>query len=64
VNERVLIATQDQNGWRVRLNGIKVVSFFGPHAHEWAVREQKALAELLATKDDTHTEARPFQTRR
>jgi hypothetical protein len=47
MNQRVLVATPDENGWRVRLNGIEVVSFFGPHAREWALQEREELAQLL-----------------
>jgi hypothetical protein len=47
MNQRVLVATPDRNGWRVRLNGIEVVSFFGPHAREWALQEREELAQLL-----------------
>jgi hypothetical protein len=47
MNQRVLVATPDENGCRVRLNGIEVVSFFGPHVREWALQEREELARLL-----------------
>ncbi len=69
MENRVLIATPDQNGWRVRLNGIEVVSFFGPHAQEWALRERDELAQLLNAEpcddpQDRRDEAHPFVTSR
>jgi hypothetical protein len=44
---RPLVVTREGNGWCVRLDGVDVVGFFGPHAQEWAVREREELAQLL-----------------
>jgi hypothetical protein len=44
---RVLTVTREENGWRVRLNGVDVVSFVGPHAQDWAFRERDELAQVL-----------------
>lgn len=43
----VLVIIGEDDGWRVRLDGVDVVSFFGPYAQEWAVREREELAQLL-----------------
>jgi hypothetical protein len=45
----------DGDGWGVRLDGVEVVSFTGPHAREWAVCEQEELAQLL----DAQSSGRP-----
>jgi hypothetical protein len=44
---RALVIIGEEDGWRVRLDGVDVVSFFGPYAQEWAVRERDELAQLL-----------------
>ena len=47
MKDRVLVIIGEEDGWRVRLDGVDVVSFFGPYAQESAVREQEELAQLL-----------------
>jgi hypothetical protein len=47
MKHRVLVIIGEEDGWRVRLDGVDVVSFFGPYAQEWAVREHEELAQLL-----------------
>jgi hypothetical protein len=47
MKHRVLVIIAGEDGWRVRLDGVDVVSFFGPYAQEWAVREGEELAQLL-----------------
>jgi hypothetical protein len=47
MKHRVLVIIGEEDGWRVRLDGVDVVSFFGPYAQEWAVREREELAQLL-----------------
>jgi hypothetical protein len=47
MNPRGLIVIGEERRWCVRLDGVEVVSFFGPHAEEWAVREREELAQLL-----------------
>ena len=47
MKNRVLVIIGEEDGWRVRLDGVDVVSFFGPYAQEWAVREREELAQLL-----------------
>lgn len=47
MKHRVLVIVGEEDGWRVRLDGVDVVSFFGPFALEWAVREREELAQLL-----------------
>ena len=64
-----LIVIGEENGWCVRLNGVDVVSFFGPHAQEWACREREELAQLLDAQSsgdpsDRHDRAQPFATPR
>jgi hypothetical protein len=61
----VLMVIGDGNGWCVRLEGVEVVSFTGPHAQEWAVREREELAELLDAQSyggpsERHDRAHPF----
>jgi hypothetical protein len=50
MRHRVLVVIGEEDGWRVRLDGVDIVSFFGPHAQEWAVREQEELAQLLEAR--------------
>src|SRR5262245_58175834 len=47
-----LSVIRDKNGWSVRLDGVDVVSFVGPHAQQWAFREREELAELLNARAD------------
>ena len=48
MTQRVLTVTGDEkSGWCVRLDGVEVVSFVGPHAQQWAFREWEELAQLL-----------------
>ncbi len=47
MKDRVLIVVNKQNGWSVRLDGVEVVRFFGPHAEQWAFRECDELTDLL-----------------
>jgi hypothetical protein len=61
MNHRVLNVTHEENGWRVRLDGVDIVSFFGPHAEDWALRERDELAQLLDAQtsvDSSDHEAR------
>ena len=51
MKHRTLIVTCDENVWWVRLDGLEVVSFYGPHAQEWAYREREELAQLLDALD-------------
>jgi hypothetical protein len=61
MKHRVFI-TGEEDSWCVRLDGVDVVSFLGPHAQEWAVREREELAQLLDARsgdlpdcrDNTH----------
>jgi len=48
-----LIVTSEENVWWVRLDGVEVVSFCGPHARQWAYRERDELAQLLDAQPDT-----------
>jgi len=52
MKHRNLIVTSEENIWWVRLDGVEVVSFFGPHAQQWAFRERIELAELLEAQSD------------
>ena len=59
MNQRALIVTGEENVWWVRLDGVEVVSFFGPHAEQWAYREREELEQLLeaqldAERDEQH----------
>jgi hypothetical protein len=38
---------REKSGWCVRWNGVNVVTFDGPHAEEWALREREELVALL-----------------
>jgi hypothetical protein len=63
---RVLTVTREENGWRVRLNGVDVVSFVGPHAQDWAFRERDELAQVLDAQSsddlsDRHARAHLFE---
>ena len=63
---RVLTVTREENGWRVRLNGVRVVSFFGPHAQDGAFRERDELAQVLDAQSsddlsDRHATAHLFE---
>jgi hypothetical protein len=49
----IVIVTGEGDGWHVRLDGVDVVSFLGPHAHEWALREREVLAHLLSAQRDS-----------
>jgi hypothetical protein len=53
MTHRALIVTGEENVWWVRLDGVEVVSFYGPHAQEWAYREREELAQLLDAQTDT-----------
>jgi len=62
MKHRALIVTSEENIWWVRLDGVEVVSFFGPHAQQWAFRERVELSELLeaqsdADRDEQHHES-------
>ena len=59
--KRVLMVIDDGDGWGVRLDGVEVVSFTGPHAREWAVREREELAQLLDAQSSGR--AHPFLAR-
>ena len=52
MKHRALIVTGEQNIWWVRLDGVEVVSFFGPYAQEWAYREREELEQLLEAQLD------------
>ena len=52
MKHRALIVSSEENIWWVRLDGVEVVSFFGPHAQQWAFRERVELAELLEAQSD------------
>ncbi|HEX7798313.1 MAG TPA: hypothetical protein VF456_28310 [Vicinamibacterales bacterium] len=52
MTHRALIVTGEENVWWVRLDGVEVVSFYGPHAQEWAYREREELAQLLDAQTD------------
>jgi hypothetical protein len=59
MKHRTLIVTSEKNIWWVRLDGVEVVSFSGPHAQEWAYRERIELEQLLdaqsgAEPDEQH----------
>jgi hypothetical protein len=61
MKHKALIVTVEENIWWVRLDGVEVVSFSGPHAQQWAYRERIELAQLLeaqrdAEPDDQHHE--------
>ena len=63
--KRVLVVIDDGDGWGVRLDGVEVVSFIGPHAREWAVCEREELEQLLdgqshGGSSDRHYRAHPF----
>lgn len=63
---RVLTVTREENGWRVRLNGVDAVSFVGPHAQDWAFRERDELAQVLDAQSsddlaDRHARAHLFE---
>src|SRR5262245_14327466 len=47
MNRGVLTVVEHNQGWYVRLDGVNVVSYFGPRAQEWAFREREELAQLL-----------------
>jgi hypothetical protein len=53
MKHRALIVTGVENVWWVRLDGVDVVSFSGPHARQWACREREELAQLLEAQADT-----------
>jgi hypothetical protein len=60
-----LVVIDDGDGWGVRLDGVEVVSFTGPHARERAVCEREELAQLLdaqshGASSDRHYRAHPF----
>jgi len=52
MKHRALIVTSEENVWWVRLDGVEVVSFSGPHARHWAHRERIELAQLLEAQRD------------
>ena len=52
MKHRALVVTNEKNIWWVRLDGVDVVSFFGPHAKQWAYRERKELEQLLEAQLD------------
>jgi hypothetical protein len=52
MKQRTLLVACEENVWWVRLDGVAVVSFFGPHAREWAYREREELAQLLEAELD------------
>jgi hypothetical protein len=52
MKHRALFVSREENVWWVRLDGAVVVSFFGPHAKQWAYREREELAQLLAAQHD------------
>ena len=52
MKHRNLIVTSERNIWWVRLDGVEVVSFFGPHAQKWAFRERAELTQLLEAQPD------------
>src|SRR6187200_1967115 len=63
--KRVLVVIDDGDGWGVRLDGVEVVSFTGPHARQWAVCEREELEQLLDAQSpggssDRHYRALPF----
>ena len=63
MKHKAVIVTDEKNVWWVRLDGVEVVSFFGPHAKQWAYRERVELAQLLeaqldAEPDEQHHEER------
>jgi len=47
MKHRALVVTHEENIWWVRLDGVVVVSFSGPHARQWAYREREELTQLL-----------------
>jgi hypothetical protein len=47
-----LVVSNEENIWWVRLDGVEVVSFFGPHAKQWAYRERGELEQLLEAQLD------------
>src|SRR5262245_46688146 len=53
MNHRVLLVIGEEDGWRVQLDGVDIVSFFGPYAREWAVREQEELEQLLDARSSS-----------
>src|SRR5262245_12987363 len=52
MKHRYLLVNGYENVWWVRLDGVEVVSFFGPHAQQWAYREREELAQLLEAQLD------------
>ena len=63
MKHRVLVIIGEEDGWRVRLDGVDVVSFFGPYAQEWAVREGEELAQLLDAQSSYRTPGAPLDNR-
>jgi hypothetical protein len=57
MKRRALIVTREENVWWVRLEGVDVVSFSGPHARQWAHREREELAQLLDAQSETEPDA-------
>jgi hypothetical protein len=53
MKHRALIVTHEENVWWVRLDGVVVVSFSGPHAQQWAYREREELSQLLEAQLDS-----------
>jgi hypothetical protein len=67
MKHKALIVTVEENIWWVRLDGVEVVSFSGPHARQWAHRERIELAQLLeaqrdAEPDEHHEEEQHYET--
>jgi hypothetical protein len=62
MKHRTLIVTGEENVWWVRLDGVEVVSFCGPHAQEWAYREREELAQLLNAQTDTEPDVREHES--
>jgi len=67
MKHRALIVTVEENIWWVRLDGVEVVSFSGPHARQWAYTERIELAQLLeaqrdAESDEHHEEEQHYET--
>jgi hypothetical protein len=52
MKHRALVVTNEENIWWVRLDGVEVVSFVGPHAQQWAYREREELEQLLEAQPD------------
>jgi len=64
MKHRALVVTNEENIWWVRLDGVEVVSFVGPHARQWAYREREELEQLLEAQldlelDEQHHERVP-----